>query len=165
MSQPKEEEKAKEEEKPKVEKAKLWELCRDGEAKKVEKTLKKASPFLLRKRWGPGKKTCLMWAVLAKGKQGEATVKHLLNKAGVEVNARQGGGGGLTALHLASTHSSSAVVLALLRADGIKVLGLDKEGQTAFERATRAGHKKNVLNLLEELGLWRKKSQLQMNRC
>ena len=123
MSQPKEEE-----EKPKSEKPKLWELCRDGEAKKVEKALRKASPFLLKKRWGPGKKTCLMWAVLAKGKQGEATVKQLVNKPGVEVNARQGGGGALTALHLASTHSSSAVVLALLKADGIKVLGLDKDG-------------------------------------
>ena len=146
MSQPKGEEK------PKEEKPKLWELCRDGEAKKVEKALRKASPFLLKKRWGPGKKTCLMWAVLAKGKQGEATVKHLLNKPGVEVNARQGGGGGLTALHFASTHSSSAVVLALLKADGLKVLGLDKEKQTALERATRAGHKKGVLNLLKELG-------------
>ena len=134
-----------------VEKPKLWELCRDGEAKKVEKALRKASPSLLSRRWGPGKKTCLMWAVLAKGRQGEATVKALLDKPGVDVNARQGGGGGLTALHLAATHSSSEVVLALLKVDGIKVLGLDKEGHTALERATKAGQNKKVLNLLQEL--------------
>ena len=118
----------------------------------MEKALRKASPFLLGRRWGPGKKTCLMWAILAKGKDCEATVKHLLNKPGVEVNARQGGGGGLTALHLASTHSSSAVMMALLKVDGIKVLTPDKEGHTALERATKAGHNKNVLNLLEEMG-------------
>ena len=132
----------------KVEKPKLWELCRDGEAKKLEKALRKASPSLLSKRWGPGKKTCLMWAVLAKGRQGEATVKALLNKPGVDVNARQGGGGGLTALHLAATHSSSEVVLALLKVDGVKVLGLDKEGHTALERATKAGQNKKVLQEL-----------------
>ena len=43
-----------------VDKPKLWELCRDGEAKKVEMVLRKASPSLLSRRWGPGSKSLKM---------------------------------------------------------------------------------------------------------